>query len=151
MDEAKLVEKLRLIEALFAGATTDGERVAAGEAKRRIQERLKLQEEADPPVEYRFSMTDNWSKQAFMALLRRYGLKPYRYAGQRRTTVMVRVSSRFVDETLWPEYTQIVTELRRYLDDITKRVIAEVIDKDSSDAVEVAGTPQLGPGGSKDG
>jgi hypothetical protein len=37
MDEAKLLEKLRLIEALFAGATTAGEPVAAAEAKRRIQ------------------------------------------------------------------------------------------------------------------
>jgi hypothetical protein len=36
MDEAKLIEKLRLIEAPFAGATTEGERVAAGEARSRI-------------------------------------------------------------------------------------------------------------------
>jgi len=41
MDEAKLLEKLRFIEALFAGATTDGERIAAGEARKRIQLRLE--------------------------------------------------------------------------------------------------------------
>lgn len=33
MDEAKLIEKLKLIEALFAGATTEAERMAAAEAK----------------------------------------------------------------------------------------------------------------------
>jgi len=33
MDEARLLEKLHAIEALFAGASTDGERVAAGEAR----------------------------------------------------------------------------------------------------------------------
>ena len=48
---ARLLEKLRAIEALFAGATTDGERVAAAEARKRIQLRLKVIEEADPPVE----------------------------------------------------------------------------------------------------
>ena len=42
MDEARLLEKLRAIEALFAGATTDGERVAAAEARKRIQLRLKM-------------------------------------------------------------------------------------------------------------
>jgi hypothetical protein len=41
MDEAKLREKLSKIEALFAGAATEGERVAAGEARRRIQQRLQ--------------------------------------------------------------------------------------------------------------
>lgn len=96
-------------------------------------------------------MVDGWSKQVFLALLRRYDLEPYRYAGQRRTTVMVKVSQRFVDQTLWPEYLQIVGELRRYLDQVTQRVISEVIHKDTSEAVEVSGTPLLGPGGDKGG
>lgn len=51
MDEAKLREKLARIEALFAGATTDGERVAAAEARRRIQLRLQAVEQNDPPIE----------------------------------------------------------------------------------------------------
>jgi hypothetical protein len=38
MDEAKLREKLQKIEALFAGATTEGERVAAAEARRRVRQ-----------------------------------------------------------------------------------------------------------------
>jgi hypothetical protein len=33
MDEVKLIERLRLIEALFAGAATPGERVAAERAR----------------------------------------------------------------------------------------------------------------------
>lgn len=36
-DEARLLEKLRAIESLFAGASTPGERVAAAEARKRIQ------------------------------------------------------------------------------------------------------------------
>lgn len=72
MDEARLIDKLRSIEALFAGATTTGEKVAAERARGRILERLKLWEKEDPPVEYRFSMADMWSRKVFVALLRRY-------------------------------------------------------------------------------
>lgn len=71
-----------------------------------------------------------------MALLRRYGLKPYRYRGQRRTTVMTKVTKSFVDQTLWPEFQQLNATLRGYLDDVTKRVIAEAIWGDVSDAEE---------------
>ena len=39
-DETQLREKLRKIEALFAGAGTEGERLAAGAALARLRERL---------------------------------------------------------------------------------------------------------------
>ncbi|MFI5297481.1 MAG: hypothetical protein ACHREM_05230 [Polyangiales bacterium] len=143
VDEAKLKEKLRLIEALFAGAATDGERVAAGEARKRIQLRLAGVEKLDPPIEFRLSMPDAWSRRVMRALLRRYDLKPYRYSGQRHATLMVRVSKTFMNETLWPEYQQIVSVLRSFIDETTDRVIAEMIHDDSSDAVEVAQPAQL--------
>jgi hypothetical protein len=78
MDEAKLREKLSRIEALFAGATTEGERVAAAEARRRIQARLESAGRIDPAVEYRFTLGDAWARKVFVALLRRYDLKPFR-------------------------------------------------------------------------
>ena len=146
MDEAKLREKLTRIEALFAGATTEGERVAAGEARRRIQQRLASVERLDPPVEFRFTLADTWSRKIFLALLRRYDLKPYRHRGQRRTTVMVKAPKPFVNETLWPEFQQISATMRTYLDEVTDRIIADVIHKDSSEAVEVAEPPKLGSG-----
>ena len=102
MDEVKLIEKLRLIEALFSGAKTEGEKDAADRARQRILERLKTIEAADPPVEFKFTMQDLWQKKVFIALLRRYGIKPFRYRGQRYTTVMARVPNRFVNETLGP-------------------------------------------------
>ena len=90
----------------------------------------------EPPAEFKFSLTDDWSRQLFTALLRRYGLQPYRYRGQRYTTVMVRVSKSFVDKTLWPEYLELSKQLRAYLHDITQKVIREAIFEDSSEAVE---------------
>ncbi len=134
MNEQKLIEKLRLIEALFAGAATKGEKVAAERARERILERLRLIEKEAPLVEYRFSMEDMWSRKVFVALLRRYGIKPYRYYRQRYTTVMARVSKRFVDETLWPEFLEISETLRAYLSEITDRVVSQVIHQDSSEA-----------------
>lgn len=134
MDEAKLIEKLRLIEALFAGAATEGEKVAAERAKQRILERLRSYEREDPPVEYRFAMDDMWSRKVFVAMLRRYGIRPYRYRGQRYTTVMARLSKRFVDETLWPEFQEISETLRTYLSEVTDRVVSQVIHQDSSEA-----------------
>lgn len=145
MDEAKLREKLSRIEALFAGATTEGERVAAAEARRRIQQRLESVERLDPPVEFQFTLADTWSRKLFLSLLRRYDLKPYRYRGQRRTTVMVKVPKPFVHETLWPEFQQINAAMRSYLDEVTDRIIADVIHGDSSEAREVAAPQKLGP------
>ena len=138
MDEAKLRDKLMRIEALLAGATTEGERMAAAEARQRIQDRLKSVEQSDPAVEFQFTVADPWSRKVFVALLRRYDLKPYRHRGQRRTTVMVKAPKRFVQETLWPAFEQINATLHTYLDEMTDRIIAEVLHGDSSDAAEMA-------------
>ena len=134
---------MRLIESLFAGASTEGERVAAERARERILERLASMVQEEPPVEYKFTMGDHYSRRLLMALCRRYGLEPYRYRGQRHTTVMVRVSERFVDETLWPEFQELSSTLRTYLSDVTDRVVAEVLQADSSDASVVERGGQL--------
>lgn len=143
MDEAKLIEKLRLIEALFAGAATAGEKDAADRARQRILERLKTVERVDPQVEFKFRLRDMWQRKVFVALLRRYGIKPYRYSGQRYTTVMARVPQRFVHETLWPEFEEISQTLRSYLAEVTERVVAQVICQDSSEADVVEAPRQL--------
>lgn len=136
-DVRRLLEKLRLIEALHAGATTAGERAAADNARQRIRDRIKQHEEADPPVEYKFTLNNTWSRRLFVALLRRYDIRPYRYPRQRYTTVMARISKGFVDKTLWPEFMEIDKELTAHLDDIAEKIISQSIFEDSSDAEEV--------------
>jgi len=143
MDEARLIENLRLIEALHAGATTEGEKVATERARERILERLDLFEKEDPAVEYQFSMGDMWSRKLFVAMLRRYEIEPFRYRNQRYTTVMAKVSKRFVDETLWPEFQEISKNLDAYLADVTDRVILEVLQQESSEAEVVDRPKQL--------
>lgn len=143
MEDTKLREKLARIEALFAGATTDGERVAAAEARRRIQLRLQALEQSDPPIEFRLTVADSWSRKVLLALLRRYELRPYRYRAQRHTTVMVRAPASFVNETLWPEFEQVSSALRKHIEEVTERILVDVFHSDGSDAAEVAAPGQL--------
>jgi hypothetical protein len=139
LDEDQLIEKLRKIEALFARPGTEGERLAAGEALHRIRSRLRQLESSEPTVEIQFSLPDTWSRSLFIALLRRYDLRPYRYPGQRRTTVVVRVTRSFVDGTLWPEFRELNETLRCHLDQVTQRVIEQAIFGDVSDAEVMSG------------
>jgi hypothetical protein len=128
--EAQLVAKLQRIEALHARAGSEGERVAAERARERIRARLAQLEAEEPPVEFRFTLADQWSRHLFVALMRRYGIQPYRYSRQRRTTVMARLSSSFVNETLWPEF------LAGYFDALTDRVIEQALDVKAGEAEE---------------
>jgi hypothetical protein len=135
--EAQLREKLRKIEALFAGAGTMGERLAAEAALMRVRARLAELEQRDPAVEMQFSMPDQWSRRLFLALCRRYGLQPFRYPRQRLTTVMVRVPRGFVDQVLWPEFQELNRALSIYLNQVTLRVIRDEVHADASEAAEV--------------
>ncbi|MBS1830547.1 MAG: hypothetical protein JST93_34910 [Acidobacteria bacterium] len=134
--EEELRDKLRRIEALFAGATTDGERMAAFAAMERIQKRLRETERVERPVELKFTLADEWSRKLFVALCKRYGLRPYRYKRQRFTTIMVRAPHSFLMGTLWPEFVQIQKALEEYLREATDRIIREEVFKDTSEAAE---------------
>jgi hypothetical protein len=137
--EQQLREKLRKITALFEGAATAGERQAAAAAIDRIRQALKAADTTAQPVpETKFSMADQWQRRLFSALCRRYGLTPYRYKGQRRTTLIVRAPRAFIDRTLWPEYLELQSALFSYLDEATERIIREEVFRDADEAAERA-------------
>lgn len=135
--EFDLREKLRKIEALFSGAGTLGEKHAAEAALHRVKARLAELAMRDPAIELRYSLQDQWSRQLFMALCRRYGLEPYRYRGQRYNTVMLSVPHGFSQTVLWPEFVELDNALRAYLSEVTLKVIREEIHADASEAREV--------------
>ena len=95
-----LRDKLRKIEALFAGAATPGEKAAAGAAAERIRERLGQTAGKEKPVELKFSIPDIWSRQLFIALCRRYGLRPFRHRRMHRQTIIVKAPKSFVEQVL---------------------------------------------------
>jgi hypothetical protein len=144
MNEATLRDKLRKIEALFAGAATTGEKAAAGAAAERIRARLREEEKREKPVEIRFSLPDPWSRHMFIALCRRYGLRPYRYPRMRRQSVIVRAPETFLNSVLWPEFQEINAALTEYLAEVTDKVIREAVFKETRDADEVPEAARIG-------
>ncbi|MEI7606482.1 MAG: hypothetical protein WCJ64_03760 [Rhodospirillaceae bacterium] len=137
MEDGELREKLRKIEALFAGAATAGERAAAGAAAERIRDRLREAGGTEQCIEMTFSLRNPWSHRLFVALCRRYGLKAYRYRRMRYTTVCVKAPRSFLDKVLWPEFLQLDAALTEHLTGITDRIIREEVYKDVGDADEV--------------
>lgn len=144
MDEDRLLEKLRAIEALHAGAMTEGERAAAASAHARILARLYAERAKEKETEIAFTLQNPWSRELFIALCRRYELKPYRYRRQRHTTLNVKAPRSFIDKTLWPEFLALDRELTKHLDEITTRIIKSAIHGDTGDVDEIAGA--LAPG-----
>jgi hypothetical protein len=136
LDEEALRDKLRKIEALFAGAATPGERAAAGAAAERIRARLRESERRERAVEMRFSLPDPWSRRLFIALCRRYGLRPFRYPRMHRQSIVVRVPQTFLDQVLWPEFAAINAALTDYLADITDKVIRAEVFREAGEAEE---------------
>lgn len=72
-----LLERIKKIEALIVGASTEGEKSAALTAKERILGRYPELEIHKNPIEYRLSTNSEWNKKLLLAICRKYGVKPY--------------------------------------------------------------------------
>ena len=142
--EDELRDKLRKIEALFAGAKTAGEKAAAGAAAERIRARLAEAGVREAAVEMRFAIHDPWSRKLFMALCRRYGLRPYRYPRMQRQSVMVKAPRSFIDGVLWAEFNDLNKALTTWLMDVTDRLIREEVHADIRDADEQPEPKRIG-------
>jgi hypothetical protein len=142
--QEQLREKLEKVEALYFGAATVGERNAAEAALQRLRAKLAEISRQDPPVEMQFSMPDPWGLRLFVALCRRYDIRPYRYARQRRTTIMVRAPRGFFQAVVWRQFSDMHAQLWAHFEETTDRLIREAVHSDTSDADTVPVT--LGAG-----
>ena len=115
-----IADKIRKIEALIAGAKSDGERQAAEFAKQRLQEKITAQ-----PMEYTVRLNSPWKKKLFVAICNKHGLPTYRYARQKYITTMLRVTKSFMDLILWPEFNKYAT----MLDELNAEILTELISK----------------------
>ena len=134
--EATLLETLRKIEALHAGTTFDGERDAAQRAAEQIRARIAVLRGTEREELRHYSLPDPWNRQLFVALCRRYGLKPFRERGRRSSTIQVRAPRTFHVKTLWPQFRSLSEQLEAHLNDVTNRVIREAIHNDVTEAPE---------------
>jgi hypothetical protein len=141
---ATCVSRLSRNDAKTEGAATEGERVAAGAAAERIRDRLGQAAGKEKEIEVKFSISDIWSRQLFVALCRRYGLHPFRYRRMHRQTIIIRAPKSFVDQVLWPEFEELSAALTAYLSEITERVIREEVHGETGEADEVDEPRRIG-------
>jgi len=142
--EQILRDKLRKIEALFAGAATAGEKAAAGAAAERIRERLGQAAAEEKSIEMKFSIPDVWSRQLFIALCRRYGLRPFRHPRMHRQTIMIKAPKSFIEQVLWSEFQELNAALVAYLSEITEKIIREEVHGETGEAEEIDEPVKIG-------
>ena len=131
----QLREKLARMEALFRRAGSPGKQAATGAAMDRLRNRLDGPNlDGGPETELQFSLPDMWSVRLFVAVCRKYGLRSFRYARQRRTTVMVRARERHFDRVVWAEFSRLQTELQFYFEDVTDHLITRAMGSDGDDS-----------------
>jgi len=134
LDDERLRAKLAKVEALFRRAGNAGERAAAEAALKRLKGRLGASDqERDPESELQFSLPDMWSVRLFLAVCRKHGVRPYRYARQRRTTIMVHARQEFFDQVVLLEFTLLHDELESYFEDVTDQLIDRALGWDGDD------------------
>ena len=143
--EQELRQKLRKIAALYEGATTAGERDAAAAALDRIRAALSSAEQVERSIEMSFRLPDRWNRRLFLALCRRYGIRPYRYPRQRHSTVVLRAPESFIRKTILPEFEAISRALNAYLNEATERIVRQEVFGDTEEAEEQAEAPQRSP------
>jgi hypothetical protein len=139
-----LRDKLRKIEALFAGAATPGEKAAAGAAADRIRARLGQTATTEKSIELKFSIPDVWSRQLFIALCRRYGLRPFRHRRMHRQSIVIKAPKSFMEQVLWPEFRELNAALLAYLSEITEKVIREEVYRETGEAEEIDDPRRIG-------
>lgn len=135
VDEKTLRQKLAKVEELFRRAGSPGERAAAEAAMGRLYARLdRASKDQEPEVELKFSLLDRWSMRLFIAICRKHGVRPYRYARQRRTTIMARTRPGDFKRVVWAEFRQLHDELERYFEDVSDQLIIRAMGSDGNDS-----------------
>lgn len=130
----KLLEKIRKIEALIEGTTSEGEKNAAILAKGRLDKK-RLEELESEQKEYALYTPDNWHKKLLLAICRKYGVRPYRYKRQKYTTVMVNLNEKFLNDVLWKEYLEYSAHLEVLVEEITNDIIRKIHKDEEEDII----------------
>lgn len=139
-----LQAKIKKIEALIAGAKSEGERQAASLAKNRIMERFQVEAQAKP-IEYTVPLGNLWKKKLFVALCGKHQIRTYRYKRQKYTTAMIRANPDLVDNILWPEFKKYAALLEELVEEIINDLILQIHDV-KEDEIEISGELPLTQG-----
>ena len=92
----------------------------------------------------KFSIADVWSRHLFVALCRRYGIRPFRHRRMHRQSIFLKAPKTFVEQVLWPEFQELDAALIAYLSEITEKLIREEVHRDTADAEEIDEPARIG-------
>ena len=85
--------------------------------------------------EWAMHTQDNWHKKLLIALCRKYEIKPYRYARQKYTTVMVKINEEFLNKVLWPEYVEYSKHLEQLMEEIANDLINKIHQPENEEII----------------
>ena len=116
---AGLRDKLRKIERCSPASPPLVKGRAADAAADRIAHAGAKPPSSEAAEEMRFSIRDNWSRQLFIALCRRYGISPFATAGCTAEGNRER-APKLRRRDLWPEFRELSAALSIYLPKLRK-------------------------------
>ena len=82
--------------------------------------------------------------QLFIALCRRYGLRPFRHPRMHRQTIMIKAPKSFIEQVLWSEFQELNAALVAYLSEITEKIIREEVHGETGEAEEIDEPVKIG-------
>ncbi|MDD3147566.1 MAG: hypothetical protein PHD82_09705 [Candidatus Riflebacteria bacterium] len=136
LDDHRLIEKLRKIQALYDKGVTEGEKNAALAAMQRIKEHMLTAKPKPQIEEIKFTFDNSWSRNLFIALLRRHKIEPYRRPRQKKVTIMAKMTTEYCDNVLWPEFLALNKELVGFINQATAEIIKKAVNPDLSEPTE---------------
>jgi hypothetical protein len=122
--EQVLVDSFHSIELKHSGLTEGG--AANEQPADRIRARVQEAATATDIQEMQCSTKYDWDALVLHALLKRYGIKPYRYRKQRRSTILVRVSRKVMHEVVWPIYCDVTAALAARFTTVTTSLLPAI-------------------------
>jgi len=131
-----ILERIKKVEALISWAKSDWEKNAAMAAKERIFKKYPELDIKNNIVEYTIKTQDSWHKKLFVAICRKYNIKPYRYYRQKYTTVMIKINEVFLHEILWKEYLEYSEILEELISWITDEVINKIHKEENEEIIK---------------
>jgi len=137
MDDTTALDRMRAVEARFLSLPKDANPAAVRAGVERLRAQLAEARSRERDDVVTVSIADPCGRSVFIALCRRYGLKPHRHARQRQATVVVAAPPSFYDRVLWPEFEALTDVLYEHFLSVTMRALDEVLLTGGDEALTI--------------
>ena len=137
MDDVTALDRMRTLEARVLGLPDGADLAAVHAGVERLRAQLTETRSRERDEVFTTSIPDPCARAVFLALCRRYGLKPHRHARQRRATVVVAAPPSFYEGLLWPEFQALSDVLYDSFLSLTTRALHEVLAVRSEESFTV--------------